>query len=384
MTNTNEAQLSEPGSPARVSRSEAELLTLTRALMAPGPRYLPALRHRPRRTPRLEKIGPTAMGLLQQTLARGVAFELLRRGGWQTRRTLVNGHAKRGTVWQRHRELPPLTFGPASFELLSWLRAEDVSSPKRELPQAARTTLADELLYYLAAEQIVRAGGVLRQPAFLRSPLCQLGYADALAGDEPLPKLDLRELARGEGAIVLEALQPDLCRRWVAMERAKGERAELSVMTQIGQAQDQVLASLFSALDLVDPRRRELASFLAEAARELLARGPERRCPDHRWWIGGLDLRAPLSARQSAFAASAAFLRGVAQLGRWLDEAGVVAHFDEDYEAAQLLLSSWQYLRSAPEPTEEAQIPATILDRAIRLANQLESLHSLGQPSELP
>lgn len=375
--------------PARVSRSEAELITLTRAILSSGPRYLPSLRQHPKRAARLTTIGPTAMGLLAQTLARGVSLELLRRGGWQTRRTLVDGHPKRGNLWQRHTTLPPLSFGPASFELLAWLRSEDVGAPSRELShdlsRGSAPSIADELLHYFAAEHILRAGGDLQQPAFLRSPLCQLGYADALASAQALPQLDLRELVRGPSAIILEALQPDLSARWIAMERAKGELGRVEVMTQIGQAQAQVLTSLFRAVDLVAPRRRDLADFLARAARELLARGPKRCCPDHRWWIRGLDLRAPLSARQAAFVGSAAFLRGVGRLGVWLEEAGLVAHFDEDYAAAQLMLSAWNDLHRAPEPSSlarrtptEPQLPAAILDRAKLLANQLQSLHSLG------
>ncbi|PRQ06822.1 hypothetical protein [Enhygromyxa salina] len=379
--------------PARVSRSEAELLTLTRSILTPGPSYLPALRQHPKRIARITAIGPTAMRLLQQTLARGVSFEILRRGGWQTRRTLVDGQPKRGRLWQRHPTLPPLRFGPASFELLAWLRSEDVGAPTRALPHmtagGVAPSLADELLHYFAAEHILRAGGDLHQPAFIHSGLCQLGYADALADQQPLPPLDLRPLVEGDGAIILEALQPELAARWVAMEQAKGEVGRVDVMTQIGQAQAQALSSLFRAIDRVTPARRDLAGFVAEAARDLLARGPERRCPDHRWWIAGLDLRAPLSARQAAFVGAAAFLRALGTLGVWIDQAGLVPHFDDDYEAAQLLLSTWTYLHRAREPTapppqrnrDQPQLPAAILDRAKLLANQLESLHSLGVPS---
>ena len=373
----------ETGGLPRVARSESELITMTRTLLVPSTRYLPLLRTRPRT--RIETIGPTAMGLLQQTLARGVCLELLRRGGWQTRRFLLGDQPKRGRLWQRHAELPSLAFGPASFELLRWLHAEDVTSPQRELLWRPGASLGDQLLHYFAAEHVVRAGGNLRQDAFVRSPLCQLGYADAMSGPEPLPPLDFRDLARGPGAFVLEALTPELGTRWVDMEAAKGEIVSLARMRQIGDAQQQVLASLFTALDRVEPHRRDLATFLAEAGAQLLARGPERRCPDHRWWTHGLDLRAPLSERQAAFVAAAATLRGVVQLGRWLDEAGVVAHFDAGYDAAQLLLSGWSFLRAAPSSSPTlggaAQTPAAILDRAHALANQLESLHSLGSPS---
>jgi hypothetical protein len=160
-------------------------------------------------------------------------------------------------------------------------------------------------------------------------------------------------------------------------------------MIRLGAGQAQVFAGLFRAVDQVEPRRRDLAGFVAEAARSMLAKGPDRLCPDHRFWVEGLDLRAPLARRQAAFTGAAAFLRAVSQLGRWLDEAGVVAHFDDDYESAQLLLSSWEFLRSAAPSRARADrrnpgnenLPATILERAHFLAHQLDSLHSLGLPS---
>jgi hypothetical protein len=373
------AELSGPRLPPRVARSEDELIKLARGLVGSG-RPPP----RARAAKPIDTIGPTAMALLQQTLARGVIATLLRSGGWETRRTLVDGHARRGRLWERHAGLPPLRFGPASFALLTWLHREDLVRPTHPLERHDQTTLADDVLHYLACEQLTRAGLDVHQPAFMRSPLCQLGFVEFLASDDaPLPQVDFGPLTTGPGAIVVEALQSSLAARWVDTEQRKGTIVVLEDMTRIGSAQDQVLAAWLAALDRPDPRRRDLAGFLAEAARQLLARGPERRCPDYRWWIRSLSIQAPLAARQSAFAAAAAFLRGLGRLGVWLDEAGVVAHFDDDYEAAQLLLSSWQYLRARPEPNTELarqqpNLPASILDRAAMLAKTLESLHSLG------
>lgn len=378
--------------PARVARSEAELLDIAERIMSPPQRHINALREQPKRALRIKQIGPTAMRLLQQILARGVSSQLLRRGGWETRRMLVvggqnAGQIARGRTWERHPRLPPLHFTRASFKLLTWLRAEDVAAPKSSLDFKSPTSVADELLLYFAAEHIIKAEGDLRQPAFLRSPLCQLAFANHLvssgANPEPLPTLDFRVLTSGDGAVVLEALQSELARRQVEIEQAKHQCVVLETMVRVGAAQAQVFAGLFRAVDLVEPRRRDLAGFVAEAARNLLAKGPERTCPDYRWWVDALDMRAPLAMRQAAFTSAAAFLRTIGQLGRWLDAAGLVAHFDEDYESAQLLLRSWEYLRSAPQPSntrtyQQNPLPASILDRAHLLAHQLDSLHSLG------
>jgi hypothetical protein len=375
------AELAGPRPPLRVARSEDELIKLARGLVGAG---RPPSRVRANKP--IKQIGPTAMTLLQQTLARGVTATLLRGGGWESRRMLVDGHGKRGRLWERHASLPPLRFGPASFELLTWLHDEDLVRPTHELPRNPETTLADDVLHYLACEQLTRSGVDVRQPAFLHSPLCQLGFFEFLASDAPLPAIDFGSLVAGPGVIVAEALQTNLVARWLDSEQRKGTIVLLDEMTRIGRAQEHVLGAWFAALDRVEPRRRELAGFVAEAARQLLARGPERRCPDHRWWIRSLSLQAPLAARQAAFTAAAAFLRGVGRLGTWLEEAGLVAYFDEDYEAAQLLLSNWQVLRARPDPRADdpPQMPASILDRATTLARTLESLHSLGVPTVPP
>lgn len=366
----------------RVAASEAELLTLTRGLVGGHRgRFIPLLRRR--RGP-ITAIGPTAMGLLQQTLARGVTSYLLRAGGWQRRASLRgdSGEPVRGRLWQRHDPLPPLRFTPASFELLTWLHSEDVAGPKRALEAPDAMTVADELLHYLALSHVVRAVGQTEQPGFQRSALCQLGFADQLGG---APELAFDHLCVGPGAAILEAMQPELARRWVAMEAHKGQIVSLEAMLRACAAQDLALRGLFTAIDrsgsgsAVAPRR-DLAGFFGEAAVAILARGPEGRCPDHRWWTRSLDLRAPLSTRQRAFSAAAVFLRAVGRLGDWLAEAGIVAHFDEDYEAAQLLLAQWRPLHAPPgtgggdDPTREL----SVLGRARALADTLESIHSLG------
>jgi hypothetical protein len=383
------ADVGERVGPPRIARSEDELIRIARGLLGadrPPPRA--------RAAHPIQTIGPSAMGLLQQTLARGLALTLLRRGGWETRRTLIDPDTPaRGRLWERHPELPPLRFGPASFALLTWLHGEDLVRPSKPLARAPETTIADDLLHYFACEQLVRAGVGVHQPAFLESPICQLGYADALARPDPaaepgepscpLPEVDFRPWTRGLGAIAVEALQSPLAKRWRAIEGRKGGVVALAEMSRIGAAQQQVLCGWFAAL--TEAGRRDLAGFVAEAARDLLV-GPNETCPDHRWWIRSLSLHAPLSARQRAFSAAGAFLRGVGQLATWLDEAGLVAHFDDDYEAAQLLLSNWRFLRVrtalGPELVAgSAATPSSVIERAAALAHTLESLHSLGMDS---
>lgn len=366
----------------RVARSEAQMINLARALVgADNQRYVPLLRRRQKFG---NGIGPTAMALLQQTLARGVTSQLLMRGGWQVRRTIAGkpgfATSKRGRAWERHQPLPPLHFGPASFALLAWLVREDVAVQAQTLPRHPNTTLADDLLHYFAVEHLRRVGArVVEHPAFCLSPLVQLAYPDELAAG-PIAAVSFDELV-GPGSFVLECLQTDLARRYLEMERHKGTIESLDKMIQLGTAQRSVLERLLAALEAARPARRDLAGFVVEAGDELLRRGPDRR-----WWTASLDMHAPLSARQRAFTAAAAFLHVLARLGQWVEEAGLVPHFDDDYESAQLLLGNWQFMRRRPALEFDLGDPRALdttprpsgFERAAMLARELDSLHSLG------
>lgn len=361
MRTDEDDETSEPGSKLpRVAGSEHQLITMARTLVGESRRYVPTLRN----TYKLpEKIGPTAMGLLQQTLARGIARQLIVRGGWQSRRTLVGGRAVRGRLWERHQPLPPLRFGPASFELLAWLVREDVSRPKTELRRHPDTTLGDDLLHYFTMDVLLRAAGQPRaQPAFRLSPLCQLGYPDELEHLGELPKVGFDALV-GEHAWVLEALQPELARRWIEIESGKGKIRALDEMIRLGRMQGSVLDRLFAAIEACSPARRDLASFLVEAGHALLRRGPDRR-----FWTASLDMQASLAARQQAFMGAAALLRALVRLDGWVREAGLVPHFDDDYQAAQLILSNWQFMRERPGTREDNDWQALAAPRRASLS----------------
>ena len=76
----------------RVAASEYDILTITRGLV--GQESLAALDGLLRRTRKIPpKIGTTSMGILQDTLAKGVVRELARRGGWRLHRDGRSGRA---------------------------------------------------------------------------------------------------------------------------------------------------------------------------------------------------------------------------------------------------------------------------------------------------
>src|SRR5437867_1141505 len=103
--------------PAQVAASEAELVMMARALIAPyahdawamlaGARTMPA------------KIGPTCAELVADAL-RQLWPALWRRDGARPGASIESGRVVRGRGWERHAP-PPLVHTPATLRLLRWL-----------------------------------------------------------------------------------------------------------------------------------------------------------------------------------------------------------------------------------------------------------------------
>lgn len=345
----------------RVSAAEADLLTVARAVVGRAePLEAEPLLRSPRPAP--PELGPAASRLLKETLAKGAVLALVHRGGARWARSLGPAGPKAGRLWERHPP-PALHFGAASRALLDWLTASAVGGDgAAPLTLAAEPTAADELLLYLACDLLARTGygqAAAAQPAFRRSALCCLGYADLLGRAralEPLPGFRFD----GPWPVILEALQPELARRWEAAERAKGDIFHPSEMENVGASQEQVL-SRFTA-DAALAGRRDLCTFLADAAAGLFSRPFAAAA-----LFQQLDPKAPLGARASARRAAGAFLRGVLRLRGWDQEQRTVRFFDEGYEAAKLLVSEWGRLGEAG------------FQRAAAALRELESLAPSGE-----
>ncbi|MBT3218019.1 MAG: hypothetical protein HN348_02930 [Proteobacteria bacterium] len=338
----------------RVAASEYDLLTIARAIVGQVPVDLvePLLRQS-RQQP--SRCGPTSLELVKQTLSRGVVLQLARRGGAFRDRYLIAGEAVEGRVWQRYSELP-LHFSTRSMRLLRWLTFDPVGEKTRSLGRN-RPTLGDQILLYLTADLLERAGlgRVIGQQSGFEQPLVWLGFADWLYGETP-PKIragDFRPLL--EQPAILECLQPDFSRRWLEMERTKRHFREPAQLTQFGQSQEAVLSAYLDAID--GEGRRDLAFFLMDATSRLFDVEP-----DQRHWVGGLDPHTSLQARSQARRAAGAMVSAINRLAVWHREHQATRFFDDEYPAAQLLLSQWENLGELR------------LARARELVRQLESL----------
>jgi hypothetical protein len=314
-------------------------------------------------------LGPTALGLIHDTMAKGLILALVHRGGWRRASSLRGGDVVSGRLWERHGP-PLLHLSPFALHLCTWMTAEDLRSLDCATLVHTPATMGDELLLYLAMDLAheARCGDALAmQPATRGSALCWLGFADVLArhttGPANVPPADVSVYAfapwsTGTGSLILEALQPDLTRRWLMMERDKRRLDSAAEIIAIGRIQEAVLDACFAAMDGAE--RRDLAAFAIAAVDALLA---ER--PDTEAWLPALAHRGPLRVRSDARRAAAILLRCAHTLERWAESAAAVRFFDDEYDAAQLFLRLWERLGDSR------------YRRAAAIASELESIEGL-------
>lgn len=310
---------------ARVTHAEANLLTLARCVVGSGPaseltRLLLISAAPP------ERLGPTSAALLEASLARGVAFALLKEGGWTEEAD--------GRLWSH--ALPPLHFTANVVRLLQWalklpLAEHDVAA----LQLAGALTPAEEVFVALLLE---RARGtaaeatLMGQPSFRSLPLVQLMHASSLArvGALKVAPLSTAHLPYVRGLLDL------LGDTWLSAERFKAQLAQPRVLSAVGRGQAAV-ASAF--LDLLDQhQQRHLARFFVDAAAAWLASNESAND------LVALDPESPLRERGEARQHAAALWRVVVRLGEWDQQHRNTRFIDDGYDVAQKLVKDWERL----------------------------------------
>lgn len=319
---------------AQVTPQESEVLRVARAVVGLSTfreveRLLGAQRVAPK------ELGPTAMTLLEETLARGVALQVLRGGGWRQERKL--------RVWERT-ALPPLAFQASSFQLLQWmLKTPMAEAGTTALPGKGGQGWADEALLALALTLVTETHcerAFASQARVRASALCWVLQPAALARAEALgadgPAIELSPSA--PLTFMLEAWQPTLARSWARMEAAKGETADPAELSRVGRAQDAVLGALVKAADAA--KRRDLLGFLVEAGAQVIH--PKLKGDDY---VRNLTPTAPLRDRTEARKAAGAFLKALGTLRAWDQEHRAVRFFEgDDYDKAQAMVGAWGVL----------------------------------------
>jgi hypothetical protein len=281
-----------------------------------------------------------AVQLVQEALAKGTTELVARAGGWRRERFLRNDQPVEGRLWQRTppRELG-LVFSAGSLDFLIWITAVKPSEPKNQWAPRAELTVGDWLLLYYAYKALrdTEVGRVLRtRQAFARHILCRLTYPEDFADHQEEVELDFSVWTTAPGSCILEAMQQELARRWIEVERHKPTVLDWQQLRALGRSQDYVLAGFLDAVNAAG--RRDLARFALRAAGEVLAQGV---APRH--FIGGLQGAGPrLADRAETNQAALALVRQLERFKRWEREARRDGYFDEGYGRSQLWLADWE------------------------------------------
>jgi hypothetical protein len=334
------------GNMQSVSRFEAKLLRLLWYFLRrePPERALPLLENRCVAPPCLHR---NAVLLIADALAKGCMLLLARRGGWRRERFLRGERVVEGRLWQR---TPPaelgLNFSSHTLGFLIWITANCPGDPERAWRVSEdELTLGDHMLLYFAHEGLrnvaegLGAPRLRMQEPFVQHALCWLAYPEDYTAAPAGVRPNFAPWMNGTGMCMLEALQPELTRRWIEVESNKECLTDPQAMRVLGLAQERVLTAFLDAIEQAS--RLDLARFLLHAATRLL--GPHAHAG---MWTARLDLTGQRVAdRAATYQAATIFLRTLDRLQAWERRARGVGYFDEGYAASQLWKTDWEQVQ---------------------------------------
>ncbi len=323
-----------------VSRFEANLLRILHCFMghAEVELVLPAMIRHLRRPNCLSR---DAVELVQQSLATGTVMLLTRGGAWSQQRHLRGGQIREGSLWQRTEPGDlGLQFSAASLEFLIWLTEANATQQMTAfVPQQKSLTVGDQFLMYRAVRALRDTTLInkwYRNPFVRSNALIALTMPEYFTEAKVIPTPDFQLWMTATGACVLEAMQDELARTWVMLERNKAKISRPGYMQHLGKAQETVLNGLFDAVE--QHGRRDLCRFLLDTAKSLLNAKSRRE-----QWIQSLDTTdLRIAERTEIYESASAFLRATKRLSQWHTESLAVGYFDEGYAESQLWKSLWE------------------------------------------
>ncbi len=169
--------------------------------------------------------------------------------------------------------------------------------------------------------------------------LCWLAYPEDYMTAPIGARPNFEPWTNGVGAFMLEALQPELVRRWIEVESGKERIVESQAMRVLGLSQERVLTAFLDAVEQAG--RMDLARFLLQAAVVLV--GPHAHAG---MWTGRLQMAGERVAdRAATYQAATIFLRTLERLQTWERRARSVGYFDEGYAASQLWKADWEQVQ---------------------------------------
>lgn len=345
-----------------VTRFEANLLRLLAYFLRrePPERALPLIENRCTAPPCLNR---NAVDLVKAALAKGTVALLAHRGGWRRERYLCGERVVEGRLWER---MPPaelgLKFSPRSLEFLAWITANRPGDKERPWrPREDELTVGDRILLYFAHDGLrgvaegLGAAALRTEQPFVQHGLCWLACPEDYTAVDLGVRPNFAPWVTPPGSCMLEALQPELARRWIEVESGKERIAEAQAMRVLGQSQERVLAAFLDAVEQAG--RMDLARFLLHATAVLV--GPHAHAG---MWTARLQMAGQRVAdRAATYQAATTFLRTLERLQTWERRARGIGYLDEGYAASQLWKADWEQVQG-DQLTERARAIVRHLD----------------------
>ncbi len=350
------------GAVRTVSKFEHDLLVILRYVFGrAAPQQAQAILATKQPAPKC--LSRDCVELVKDTLAKGIVLYLVRAGGWRNEPFLAAGEPTGGRVWDRvPQPIRRPTFSRSVVELLIWLTAERPDAANERRLPCPDPSPADELYFALAYDRLRGdpdwQAGLRIRTAFANNPYCWLLSPGDFAEAAPP---DFAPLFAGARAAMLECLQPELARRWIASERGKRTVADWTEMRRQGSAEVAMLERYLAAAEAAG--RTDLARWVLRTAAAVLA----ATVPEAADWLGGLEANAPprLADRLATQRDALAVPRQMETLARWDRAARAVGYFDEGYAASQL----WKEAFEAANGSE-------LLAKSKRMLDQLDPLRN--------
>jgi hypothetical protein len=309
-------------------------------------------------------LSENALHLIRDSLSKGVVLYLVRSGGWRAEKFLRKSQPKLGRIWERSTvEDLTLRFSAVSLELLIWLTANRLSEKATNFTfEVSGSTPADQLLAFLIYEGMIpdqeNTHTARKLSFFAQNPLCRLFYPEHFQGAQAPELPDFKPWLSGLGAVILEAMQPLLCERWLFLERSKGQIGDWNLMRDRGHAEGAVLTALTQAAE--SNQRLDLLRFILETLSRLLSREIQAA-----FWIGGLHGNAParLADRLDTQRVALSLVRTTERFQAWERRARTAGYLDEDYAESKFFLAEWDRVNGN-----------AILNTATRVLQEIEPL----------
>ncbi|MEZ4318478.1 MAG: hypothetical protein R3F61_13280 [Myxococcota bacterium] len=332
-----------------VARSEGQLLTLARALVdGTHPAVIAPLLGDAQ--PLAPAIGPTAMGVLQDTLAKGTVLTLVRNSGWRVQRRPRGGELVEGRLWERH-PAPALRFSKWSYQVLRMLVTNALVTECKAPRAPSAPGDGDRILALLVARTLVTLGYENALAAVEHEPLVQLAFPWWV---QPV-EVDWVGFLR-ERTWMIEGLHDLIAQAWIDAEREKlGTRSPGRLLAG-STRQAAVLHGYLDAITALG--RPDLADVLMTVGEVLV---PDPFAPVLSIVHRDLDPTASLRERTEATRASGPLLDALLRVQQLVAHDRTVRFFDDDYEATQERLKRWEQfnrVRSGTDDGSDARIAA--------------------------